>query len=75
MLPLLEAMRAGIRVISSNVCSLPEVGGGAALYFDPLSEGSISDALIEMISDRNRRGRLRSGPQTRRDLHMAEDGA
>ena len=35
-LPLLEAMASGIPVISSNTSSLPEVGGDAALYFNPL---------------------------------------
>ena len=35
-LPLLEAMASGVPVISSNTSSLPEVGGDAALYFNPL---------------------------------------
>jgi glycosyltransferase involved in cell wall biosynthesis len=34
-LPLLEAMASGVPVISSNSSSLPEVGGDAALYFNP----------------------------------------
>lgn len=35
-LPLLEAMASGVPVISSNSSSLPEVGGDAALYFNPM---------------------------------------
>ncbi len=35
-LPLLEAMASDVPVISSNASSLPEVGGDAALYFNPL---------------------------------------
>jgi glycosyltransferase involved in cell wall biosynthesis len=34
-LPVLEAMARGCPVVSSNTTSLPEVGGEAALYFDP----------------------------------------
>jgi glycosyltransferase involved in cell wall biosynthesis len=43
--PVLEAMACGTAVITSNVSSLPEVGGGAALYFDPNNV----DALLEKI--------------------------
>jgi hypothetical protein len=37
-LPLLEAMQLGCPVLASSAASLPEVGGDAALYFDPHSE-------------------------------------
>jgi glycosyltransferase involved in cell wall biosynthesis len=53
-LPVLEAMNAGVPVIASKACSLPEVAGCAALYFDPRDESSISKALVEIITDRNR---------------------
>jgi glycosyltransferase involved in cell wall biosynthesis len=33
--PLIEAMRAGCRVLSSNSSCLPEIGGNVAAYFDP----------------------------------------
>lgn len=44
-LPVLEAMARGIPVISSNTTSLPEVGGDAALYFDPKSPESLAECL------------------------------
>jgi glycosyltransferase involved in cell wall biosynthesis len=48
-LPPLEAMYYGCPVIVSNVSSLPEVCGDAALYCDPLNEKDIQDKLAEMI--------------------------
>jgi len=35
-LPILEAMASGVPVLSSNATSLPEVGGDAVIYFDPM---------------------------------------
>jgi glycosyltransferase involved in cell wall biosynthesis len=34
-LPILEAFRAGLPIISSNASKLPEVARNGALYFDP----------------------------------------
>ena len=50
-LPMVEAMACGIPVISSNRSCLPEIGGGAALYFDPESEEEMSAVLETMLSD------------------------
>lgn len=51
-LPVLEAMAAGVPVITSNTTALPEVGGDAALYVDPLRTESIADALESVYRDR-----------------------
>ena len=48
-LPVLEAMAAGAPVICSYVASLPEVGGGAVRYVDPLNQEAIRQALIELL--------------------------
>ena len=45
-LPLLEAMASGTLALASNTSSLPEVGGDVPLYFDPLSEDAIVEALL-----------------------------
>lgn len=44
-LPILEAMAEGLPVIASDLPVLREVGGDAALWFDPLDLHSIADAL------------------------------
>jgi alpha-1,3-rhamnosyl/mannosyltransferase len=51
-LPLLEAMQHGVPVGCSNVSSLPEVAGTAALYFDPASEQEISQTIERLVRDR-----------------------
>ena len=50
-LPPLEAMSCGTQVLLSNALSLPEVGGDAALYFDPLSVEAIEGAIEKIIFD------------------------
>jgi len=49
-LPILEAMSNQCPVICSNSSSLPEVGGDAALYFDPHSTDELFTRLNEAIS-------------------------
>jgi len=50
-LPVLEAMQFGCPVLASNVSSLPEVGGDAAVYFDPQSAEDIAQKLDKVLSD------------------------
>ena len=50
-LPVLEAMASGCPVMSSNRSSLPEVAGGAALYFDPESVEEMSAVLEKLLTD------------------------
>ena len=57
-LPLLEAMARGAPVACSNVSSLPEVAGEAALYFDPTREDEIAAAIRRLIEDRDLAVRL-----------------
>ncbi len=44
-LPILEAMQYGCPVLTSNVSSLPEAGGDAALYFNPEDTEDITKNL------------------------------
>jgi glycosyltransferase involved in cell wall biosynthesis len=57
-LPVLEAMAAGAAVLTSNVSSLPEVGGDTVAYVDPLDVTAIADALAELLADPQRRRAL-----------------
>ena len=43
--PPIEAMRYGKPVLSSNVCSMPEILGDAPIYFSPLYQSSMFGAL------------------------------
>jgi glycosyltransferase involved in cell wall biosynthesis len=58
-LPALEAMACGCPVIASNVSSLPEVVGDAALAIDPKDSSQLCQALIRML-DPQARGALRA---------------
>ncbi|MDI1354753.1 MAG: glycosyltransferase family 1 protein [bacterium] len=49
-IPLVEAMAAGIPIICSNVTSLPEVAGEAALLVDPLNIHEIKNAMVDVYS-------------------------
>ncbi len=50
-LPVLEAMRCGTAVLTSNRSSLPEVGGAAALYVDPREADAIADGMLRLATD------------------------
>jgi len=41
-IPIVEAFRCGVPVITSNVTSMPEVAGDAALFVDPFQPVSIA---------------------------------
>jgi glycosyltransferase involved in cell wall biosynthesis len=54
-LPLLEAMRSGAACITSNVSSLPEIGGDAVAYVQPTSAEDIRDALARLLTSEQER--------------------
>ena len=50
-LPPLEAMACGCPVLCSNAASLPEVGGKAALYFDPYDASGLAWQMQRLAAD------------------------
>lgn len=57
-IPILEAMACSCPVIASNAGSLPEVGGEAALYFDPGNEGDMREKIYTVLESEDRRKEL-----------------
>jgi glycosyltransferase involved in cell wall biosynthesis len=58
-IPILEAMAAGLPVLTSNRSALAEVAGDAALQVNPESVEELAEALRRMISDEHLRGDLK----------------
>ena len=56
--PMLEAMAHGVPVIAARSSSLPEIGGDAALYFDPRDAHELAQAITRVTSDRALRDSL-----------------
>ena len=50
-IPLVEAMYCDVPVITSNVTSLPEIAGEAAIYADPYNVDSISNAMLTIFEN------------------------
>jgi len=50
-IPMIEAMYNGCPVVASNVSSLPEVGGSAALYFNPDSAEELNEKINILLED------------------------
>jgi glycosyltransferase involved in cell wall biosynthesis len=50
-LPVVEAMARGVPTLASNVSSLPEVAGDAALLVDPTDVSEIAEGLARLLTD------------------------
>jgi len=50
-IPILEAFQSGTPVITSNVTSMPEVAGEAALLVDPFKPDDIANAMKKVVTD------------------------
>ncbi len=57
-LPIVEAMKAGVPVITSSTSSMPEIAGNAAILVDPLSIESIKQAMLLIDKDETLRNEL-----------------
>lgn len=68
-LPLIESMACGTPVIASNTTCLPEIGGDAGYYVDPMDIDSISSGLIRVIQDESLRIQMREKGLSRATLY------
>ena len=57
-MPVLEAMAAGVPVITSNLSSLPEVAGDAAILVNPYDIKNISIAIKNVIDNKELREKM-----------------
>jgi len=64
-IPLVEAMRCELPIISSDKTSLPEVGGDAAIYVNPFSVEDIKNGMKRVFSDNSLREELIDNGKTR----------
>jgi glycosyltransferase involved in cell wall biosynthesis len=57
-MPILEAQATGRVVITSNIFSMPEVGGDAAYYVDPYKVEEIKQGIAQLIHNETLRNKL-----------------
>lgn len=68
-IPIIEAFYAGTPVITSNVTSMPEIAGDAALLIDPFSVDSISGAMLTIVNDNElRKSLIQKGHERAKDF-------
>ncbi|NJK74102.1 MAG: glycosyltransferase family 4 protein [Microcoleus sp. SU_5_6] len=66
-LPILEAMACGTPVITSNISSMPEVAGNAALLINPYSIGEIAEAMQTVATNSQVRSNLKTASLAQAD--------
>ena len=67
-IPIIEAFCAETAVITSDVTSMPEVAGDAALLVDPMSVDAIADAMSRIEGDEALRASLIEKGRARKEL-------
>jgi glycosyltransferase involved in cell wall biosynthesis len=68
-IPLVEAMYSNIPILASNVTSVPEIAGDAALYADPLNIDEITKQMLFVVRDENLRKELIKRGKEQRDKY------
>lgn len=70
--PVVQAMAAGVAVITSNVSALPEITGDAAYLVDPLSTGDIARAIDRLLGSESLREGLGARGKERAQIYRWE---
>ena len=74
-LPVLEAMAAGIPVVSGTGGSLAEIGGDAVVYVRPINDESLATAMMAVSQDTARdTARLAGISQLKRLMERRQEG-
>ena len=73
--PIVQAMAAGVPVITSNLSSMPEVTGGAAELIDPHSPGELRGALERLLTSPSSRTQMAAAGRTRAQRFRWEECA
>ncbi|MCB0685463.1 MAG: glycosyltransferase family 4 protein [Saprospiraceae bacterium] len=74
-LPIIEAMAAGVPVLTSNISSMPEIAGDAALLVDPTATKKIAENLQDLIFDESLRLQLIKKGQQRAKLFSWDEAS
>lgn len=74
-IPMLEAFSSGCPVIASDTTSIPEIGGNAALYFNPLNLVQIENAIIKIVNSSHIRDMLQTKGYERANQFTWSDAA
>jgi glycosyltransferase involved in cell wall biosynthesis len=64
-LPIIEGFASGVPVLTSNICSMPEIAGDAAALVDPYDVSDIAKKIEQLVFDRSQRERLISAGHQR----------
>jgi glycosyltransferase involved in cell wall biosynthesis len=73
--PIVEAFQSGVPVITSNVTSMPEVAGDAAILVNPFSVEEIAQAMMQLHGDATLRAELIAKGALRAGLYNWDDSA
>ncbi len=57
-IPLVEAMKCELPIVSSNATCLPEIADDTAIYVDPFSVNSIAEGMAKIAGDKQLRAQL-----------------
>jgi glycosyltransferase involved in cell wall biosynthesis len=69
-MPIIEANAVGRPVVTSNVCAMPEVAGGAACLVDPFDCASIREGVLRILEDPGyRAGLVKEGFENVKRFH------
>ena len=74
-IPIVEAFQTGVPVITSNITSMPEVAGNAALLIDPFDQTTITQAMQKIATDQMLREELIAKGHQRQQLYTWDKAA